>query len=354
MLCGAGLVAAAVAGFVVVAVHNSSAPADAVREYVDTIARGDAEAANRMVDPAAFPGREIDTSLLTDAVLDSAHRLSIEKIEVREIDGESADSVVFSRGGAIAEVHVGYLVEGAAEYRGEATLRARLSGSTLGLWEHWTVIDPLVVPAYVESSLQRVEGVAGMEGATIGDAHVPANRHGVDAVNRTYVLLYPGVYTVRGVESPYFTSEPETLVAVRRSWDADEFWQPADHTPPHGLARVGYDETPELLNAVSAELKRQLTACAEAVPDPLPRCPHGIAGYREMTGATIDRFPAVRSLGLAQSGGNAPPYLWLHTDSDGLVDAHLSDGTDASVSFFVSAEVRIDEAGEVSVRLSGW
>ncbi|MFD6795936.1 MULTISPECIES: hypothetical protein [Prauserella salsuginis group] len=354
VLGGAGVVTAAVAGFVVVAMHNSSAPADAVRDYVETIARGDAAAANRMVDPATFPGRELDRSLLTDAVLGSADRLNVEEIEVEEINGEPAGSMGFSPDDAIAEVHVSYVIDGAEERRGEATLRARLAESTLGVWEHWTVIDPLVVPAYLETSLHRVDGVAGMAGATIGGAHAPANAPGADPVNRTYVLLYPGVYTVRGVASRYFTSEPETLVAVQRSWDGDQFWEPADHTPPHGLARIGYDETPELLNAVSAEMERELTACAEAVPDPLPRCPHGIAGYSEMTGATIDRFPEVRSLGLAQSGGGGPPQLWLHTESDGLVDARLSDGTDMPVSFFVSAKVRIDEAGEVSVRLSGW
>lgn len=363
VLGGAVVLAAAVAGFVVVSTHNSSAPADAVRDYVETIARGDAEAANRMVDPADFPGRAIDTSLLTDEVLGSANRLRIEEVELREIDGEPADSVTFSPHGAVAEVHVEYVIDGAenhriqehriGDHRGDATLRARLTGSTLGLWEHWTVIDPLVVPAYVETSMHQVVGVAGMEGATIGGAAVPANRSGIDAFSRTYFLLYPGVYTVRGVESPYFTAEPETLVATQVSWDADEFWEPSDHTPPAGSARVGYDDTAQLRAKVADEMERALRACAEAVPDVREGCPNGISGNSDVTAATLDRLPEVR-LGLAQSIGDAPPFLWLRSSEDGQVDVRFADGRERSTDFFVTGEVRIDEAGEVSVRLLDW
>lgn len=368
VLGGAVTVAAAVAGFVVVATHNSAAPADAVRDYVETIARGDAEGANRMVDPADFPGRPIDTSLLTDEVLGSASRLHVQEVELREIDGEPADSVTFSPHGAVAEVHVEYVVDGGpqhggpqhrasqhhtSQHRGEVTLRARLTGSTLGLWEHWTVIDPLVVPAYVETSMHEVAGVAGMEGATIGGVAVPANPHGIDAVDRTYFLLYPGVYTVRGVESPYFTAEPETLVAAERSWNPDEFWEPDDHTPPAGLARVGYDDTAQLRAKVADETERLLRACADAVPDVREGCPQRISGYSDMTAATIDRVPVVR-LTLAQSGGDEPPFLWLRSDDDGRVEARFADGSERSMDFFVTGKVRIDEAGRVSVRLLGW
>lgn len=243
------LVVVGVTGGIVVVNHNADAPVAVVREYVEAIARGDATTANRLSDPRGF-GKGVDPALLTDEVLRSAkQRIKVEKVDLYK--GDLSSDVV--------EVQVEYSL--GERYGATVILRAQRSGTTAGVFHEWRVIDPLLTLVQVEVSEPLLDT------ASLGAATVPAGGRGGDwPARRAYV--YPGVYELRGHESRYLTTRPQTVVAVHDGYDQ----RPSD-AEEAARGSLVYQATPELTGIVADRLAKYVTACAAAAPKVPANCP---------------------------------------------------------------------------------
>jgi hypothetical protein len=277
------LLVAGITGGVIVMSHNESAPLDAVRAYVDAIARGDASGANAMVDPERLK-QDVDPALLTDKVLGSAEeRITIKDVHL-DTDADPAADIV--------EVQVNYTL---GEYEETVTLRAERTVATLGVLDNWRVIDPLLVPVQLDTNLPSFDtaSLGGTATVPVGgevDAGWPERRF----------FIYPGVYDLSGQKSRYLTTQAEDVVT---------------HTdlslrPP----TVHYEVTPELVNEVLKRLTKHLNACVAAMPKVPGDCPRVLDAYADFaTGVKLDGAPTVDYIGANQvehgSDGKTEPPL---------------------------------------------
>lgn len=272
------LLVAGITGGVIVMSHNESAPLDAVRAYVDAIARGDASAANAMVDPERLK-QDVDPDLLTDKVLSSAkRRITVEDVRLGIDENLSAD---------VVEVEVDYRL---GDLGATATLRAERSDSTLGVLHDWRVIDPLLAPVYLETNEPRLET------ATLGGTTVPVGGPASDGWPERRFFVYPAVYEVHGHDSSYLKSEPAEVVVT-----GDDFQVRTITTNKKGepLTRswVYYEATSELGDEVSTRLDKHLRACVAAAPKVPGNCPWVLDAYASFaTGITLDGRPTLESI----------------------------------------------------------
>jgi hypothetical protein len=269
------LLVVGVTGGIVVFNRNVDAPVDAVRAYVDAIARGDATTANRLADPKRF-GDSVDPKLLTDEVLRSAkERITVG--EVRRYEGDASSDVV--------TVQVEYTL--GAQYRSTVMLRAQRSGTTAGVFHEFRVIDPLLVPVRVEVTEPRLDT------ASLGAATIPVGGLTGNGWPERRVFVYPGVYELRGHESRYLSAPPSTIVAMTNGYDA----RPADTTGQAVHGALNYAATPELTGIVEDKLADHVTACLAAAPKVPANCPEEIRTYADFaTDLRLDSGPVIESI----------------------------------------------------------
>jgi hypothetical protein len=263
------LLAAALVGAIIVHNRNEDAPLMAVRGYVDAIARGDASAAN-----AAVPAAGADPALLTDQVLGSAKtRISVEDVTLAHSGDVAADMV---------NVEVTYRL---GTSRTMVVLRAQRSGTTAGVLDNWTVIDPLVVPVRIETNEPTLTT------APLGAATVPTGGPGSDGFPERRFLVYPAIYELRGDESQYLTADPKLVVA----YNLDYGKQPAITGQPVKTTVV-YKATPQLTSKVASQLADHLTACFAAAVNVPKGCPIDAYGRRGTGGYRLLTQPDVKSI----------------------------------------------------------
>jgi hypothetical protein len=286
------LLVGGITGGIVVIRHNESGPVDAVRAYVDAIARGDASAANAMVDPARF-GKGVDPDLLTDDVLGSAkQRIRIEEVRVDPGTDFSAD---------IVDVQVTYEL---GKFGATMLLRAQRAGTTLGVLDDFQVLDPLLVPVHLETDQPLLDTVE------LGDtATVPVGGWAPDGWPERPFFVYPGVYELRGHDSRYLTSTLDDLVAAHDGYDE----RPSRTEKPQSRSLVHYEATTELADAVSTRLARHLSACVAAVPKVPGDCPWVLDAYADFaTGVKLEDRTVLESIETYQveyrpDGKSKPP-----------------------------------------------
>lgn len=264
------LAGAAVAGWLILQdradEHNAAAPVEAVRTYVDAIARGDATTANDLVDPSTFAD-DVDPALLTDKMLDSAdERITI--LDVARGDASSGDE-----SSETVEVVVTFRIM-AEKLSGDpdsrdlprgpvddsVTLRATRTDSDLFGFETWEVRDPFLVPVTI------MAGGAPAETGTFGSESVPLNDLRARKEPQR-VFVYPALYPLRGPEvSQHLEQWPG-----RQFLEAFDGARPAADSEPTPAALI-YTTTDKLRDMVSAKVAEHVQTCLTASPFP-PDCP---------------------------------------------------------------------------------
>jgi hypothetical protein len=304
------LLVAGITVTIVVINRNQDAPVDTVRAYVDAIARGDASAANAMVDPERF-GDGVDPDLLTNEVLGSAkRRITVEDVSLGFDANLSAD---------VVDVRVTYQLD---EHEAIVTLRAQRAGTTLGVLKNWRVIDPLLVPVHVETNQPQLET------APLGDATIPVGGPVSDGWPERRSFVYPAVYELRGHDSRYLTAGPTEVVATNNAiYDA----RPANVDDQLARAALLYQATPELHDEVTTRLTDHVTACVAAAPKVPGDCPWELDAYADSaTGTKLVGRPVVDHL--------APNPV-----------EHRRDGTEPSLSFTAEGQFSyVDEEEETT------
>jgi hypothetical protein len=323
------LVGAAITGAVIVSGRNEDAPVEAVRAYVDAIARGDAAAANALVDPKSF-GPGVDPALLTDEVLRSATR----RITVGEVDLDfSADLDA-----DVVEVEVDYTL---GDVRSVVMLRAKRAGTTAGLLHEWRVIDPLLVPVRVQTNESRLETAA------FGAGTVPVSGPEFEDFPQHRFFVYPGVYPLRGHDSRYLEAPRQNVVAANRDYGQ----RPADSEDYVVNGTVYYGATAELRSILTGRLAKYATACVAAMPKPPADCPETIVRTSSLvTSARLDRQPVIRSVQSYQvdyRGERTEPPLRMI--ADGQFSYTDIDGATGDELFFAYARIVVTATDELTI-----
>lgn len=195
-LAGLVTVVLVVTGVIVVSRHNDDAPTDAVREYLDAIARGDGPTANALVDPRSF-AEDVDPELLTDALRSAKKRITVEEVNLAKGADLNADVV-----GVEVTYRLGKPAKDEIDARDTVTLRVKRAGTTAGVLDEWQVIDPLLVPVSVENNQ------AWLRPASLGSAAIPVGGPALDGWPERRFYVYPGVYELHGHKSRYLKDIP--------------------------------------------------------------------------------------------------------------------------------------------------
>lgn len=186
-IVGVIVVSSAIA--ITVAILNQArSPEAAVTRYVEFIADGKAEAANRLVDPGIANDERV---LLTDEVLGESTS-PIEIVDVRS--NYRTDSR--------ASVRVTLSIDG-ERYEDDLSV---VSGPKEALvLDTWRVEDPLLSQVSVSSN--------DLDSVTVGSTDVALEDDGYGHHSRR-LAAYPGVYEVSGASTDYVTASTESLRVV--------------------------------------------------------------------------------------------------------------------------------------------
>ncbi len=303
-----------IVGGTMVTNHNEDAPLEPVREYLAAIARGDATAANALVDPSGF-AEDVDPRLLTDEVLGAAaERLVVGSVTLPYDADLDADVVT---------VDVSYTVAG--EQR-RTELRVQRAGSTVGVLDEWRVIDPLLAPATVQSAIPTIDR------APFAGAVFPAGGYVPYGWPARRFFVYPAAYKLTGVESRYVRAAPTTLIAVP-GYDGE----PAE-------AYIDYGTTKNLTTELDRRMTDQVNACFAALPAPPAGCPAELRAHATQT-PTLVRLPMsslyIDQVEYHQRDNRAAVS---YTAGSGLFD--YAGGTEA---FGMAAQVSIDADDQLTV-----
>ncbi len=374
------LVAAAV--IVWAALRTRGGPVEAVREYVDLIAAGDAVGASQLVDPAQYTGYDggsgpdspLDSSAFVSAgaevtasdalVLDPDMMAVVagqasQRIEVTDVAldfGDSADVPV----GETVDVEVDYSLRGVSS---TALLRAERLDDTWFGFTRWRVVDPLLVPLVVQSNapelgpaLVRADEDRNDRVATEpahpdgGSAHpaveVPAeiDLSGPDAegASQRATLLYPGVYRIGGTTSTYLTAPAKSVVLA----DAAATSTPSEVLGDVVSTSLWFAPTPELSDRISDEATAFVASCLAAMPNPPADCPDELrarAGFA--TDVVLDDAPVLDDITSYQTehvDGVAVQPALRATFTTGRFDFTSDDGRRDDAIFFLYAWVHPD------------
>ena len=326
------LAAAAITGAVVVSGRNEDAPVEAVRAYVDAIARGDARRANALVDPKSF-GAGVDPALLTDEMLRSAtRRITVDEVDLDFGADLDADTV---------EVDVDYSL---GTVRSSVTLRAKRAGTTAGVLHEWRVIDPLLVPVRVQTNEPRLET------AGFGAGTVPASGPEYGDFPQHVFFVYPGAYPLRGHESRYLAATPEPVAAVNRNYGR----RPADDRDELVDGTVYYRATTELTTILNDRMADHVAACLAGVPKATvpANCPETILRTVDLvTSSRLDRQPTVDSVQTYQvdyRGERTEPSLRMTSRSGTFAYTDI-DGARGTEPFTVYARIVVTPDDELTV-----
>ncbi|GGI38016.1 hypothetical protein GCM10010988_16870 [Cnuibacter physcomitrellae] len=298
---GVVLVLAATAAIVWAALRTRGGPVEAVRDYVELIAAGDAVGASQLVDPAQYTGYDgestpappptvsagAEVTASDDLVLDRDMMAVVagqasQRIEVADVAldyGDSPDVPV----GETVDVGVTYLLRGVST---TAVLRAERMDDTWFGFTQWRVVDPLLVPLVVQSNTPELgpaeirddedrhdRGASSDAGSAHPAVRVPAeiDLSGPDAegASQRATLLYPGVYRIGGTTSTYLTAAPKTVVlagAATTSTTSEAFGDVVSTS-------LWFEPTQALSDRISEEATEFVAACFAAMPSPPADCP---------------------------------------------------------------------------------
>ena len=317
------LAVAGVVGAVVVGKRNAGAPVAAVREYVDAIARGDAAAANALVDPRLAAAADVDLDLLSNDMLAAAeHRIEIDNVSI-------IDPAVNPTEETEVVVGVDYRF-GSEEHF--AALRVERAGTTAGVLDDWRVVEPLLAAVRVETN------VPTLGAARLGAVDIPVGSVFDDRL-ADRILVYPAVYSLRGATSRHFAAEPVAVAA-----------HTADLTDPR------WDVTEQVDYGPTDELRSQMTTLTDTHT---AECLSGTvaAGCWTLadaiaaggTNLRIDRPSSVRVIGpdfphcderACEFGVDTSTGTFSYTDGDGAAKSGM---------FQMFARITLTPADEITI-----
>ncbi|WAL63815.1 hypothetical protein ORV05_22830 [Amycolatopsis cynarae] len=136
---------------------------------------------------------------------------------------------------------------------GDAELRLRRAPDRYGVLTRWRVIDPLLVPVVLQTT------VPTFDTARLGDADLPATSMGDPHPRR--VLMYPAVYELRGRASANLDFSGEATVATE-----------VDASKPVTFF-VKYQASPALRQLVLDKTIEYIKGCMAAGDSMAPNCP---------------------------------------------------------------------------------
>lgn len=298
LFIGAGTAAVLVAAGIGVVVANSArTPEAAAREYLTAIAEGRAEAANELAEPEVADERRV---LLTDGALGAAdERISDVSAELEQIDRTGR-----------AYVGVGYRL-------GEDRYEKRIS--LVKGQPDWLVLDRWEVQ---ESLVEPVDlGVYGPGDITIGGQEIVLSVDGV--YGRAKVALYPGIYTVKPIQTRYLAAEPVTVRVSEKGVPTTD---------------VEFSPTPELESTAASAVDTLLARCVDAADDGAPSgCPFRSETRQDGTAVTWEIAAAPRT--------RVVDWGW-RVESRGQATATY---TDASGTVYDRRESRFVVVGDITI-----
>lgn len=232
-----GILSIVASGNAVAPVFEQRGPDDVVREYLEAIASGDAEAANALADPGIDEPSE--APLLTNAALATA----VERPSdiVVEPDFENVDYGEPIGVGSVVEVDASYLLGGA---RTDVTLEVERGADVAGFpfaEEQWTLRSGIVGRATIASTTDV--------DVTVSTVPVSLDRTATSEW-ATVQSAYPAIYRVDGTDSIY-TSTPAVNVEV----------MPENDYPT--LIILAPEPTARLVMDLETQLTDMITACVE-------------------------------------------------------------------------------------------
>ncbi|MGH3863927.1 hypothetical protein [Actinokineospora sp.] len=316
LIAGGCAVALLIACVIVIGqVNDSRGPAQAVREYVDLIARGDATAANALVAPGP------DRAFLTDEVLAASQR-----IKVTEVIGH--DSGVEPGQTAVATVR--YELPGRSY---TTSLRVKREPNSFGGLERWRVIDPLVVPVVVQTN------VPTLDSGSLGAARIPVSGPRLNGFPQRRFLMYPASYQLMGMTSKYVRALPNDMsVAHGQSMEMNP-------------AAIGYQPEQELSRLVTAKINELLARCFGTGAAPPADCPRYLRTYSEAaTDFRLDRSPTIERLQAYQTeykaDGSTKPAIHFATAKGRF---SFTDGRTRTQDFTIRGVVDISRDDAVTI-----
>ena len=322
LIAAAAAVAVAVTGVFVVRAENQDAPVEAVRAYVEAIARGDGAAANA-VDPRSF-ATDADPDVAAAALASATERIAITDVALDRFADTDADTI---------DVRVEYRLAGIPN-----SVILRVVRADPGLVDTWRVLDPFLIPVRFQST------VPALDTATLGTASVPVGGLLTEGHPERRVHLYPGVYPVTAKESPYL--RPTRITPLHA--DTRNYGQrPADEPLNTVDAVIDYEATPALINLVTERLAKHIPACFAKAPAVPSGCPEEVRTHAART-PRLSHLPALESITEYQTrnGDAKPPLRFIATD--GRMTYKADDG-DRSDSFHVYGHIAVNGEGEPTI-----
>lgn len=273
-----GLLGAPIAVTFAVSHQNASNGPDVLaRTYVDHLAAGRASAAAAMVAPVAKSGAALDPALLSDTVL----REAVEHITVNEVVVDDADE---TKVGQSASARIEYTLRGQLN---QVQLRVNRLPNTWGVLRHWQLAEDLAVPVIIETNVDTIAS------GRLGAATIPVSGPGLQGFPQHRFMLYPGVYHVTGIDSPWIRAVRDIAVDDNRTRYLSD-------TSP--TAQVWYEPTDALWERVRSDAEGQARACAAAGADMVvKRCPMGMGQRNDWGTLRVVTMPTITSLGAVQA-----------------------------------------------------
>ncbi|MFN8029410.1 MAG: hypothetical protein U0Q10_03510 [Dermatophilaceae bacterium] len=302
--------------------NAASGPDVLARTDADHLAAGRASAAAAMVAPVATSGATIDPALLSDTVL----RDALERITVNEVVVDDADE---TKVGESASARIAYTLRGQLNL---VQLRVNRLPNTWGVLRHWQLAEDLAMPVIIETNVDTIAS------GRLGAATILVRGPGLQGFPQHRFMLYPGVYHVTGIDSPWIRAVRDVAVDDNRTRYLSE-------TSP--TAQVWYEPTAALWDRVRSDADRQARACAAAGADMVvKRCPMAMARRNDRGTLRVVTMPTITSLGAVQTeyradGTTAPMWQFQSATNGeftytggGKVEAgHESFDTNGSVRF---------------------
>jgi hypothetical protein len=235
---------------------NSSvfSPDHTVQQYMNAIADGDFDKANKIADPQVSGPQAV---LLTQKASQNNGTITNQRIKSsnKNPDGSMNIDVTYSLGG----------------HNYDKTLTVARFGHKYLFFNKWTISTPLIssltisVPDSVDSL--KINGVSVSEKNTSFDN---GNRS-TDTTKNYSFKAYPGKYTVKGPTSDYLSSE--TLHMQTAATD--------NGTSDDSSMSLTVEPTEKLSNAINDAIKKKIDGCAASKQAKPEGCPFSKSFYDE-------------------------------------------------------------------------
>mgnify|MGYP000845804553 FL=1 len=307
------LIGVGVAGLVVA--RSMRTPEAQVRRYLGLLSSGQASAASRMVDPGIPSEQRV---FLTDEVLGATPNRLIVK-EIVDMDEDSSSSL--------------HQVRATMSVRGESfsqTFRVMKREPTLGFFDNWEVLDPLITRIYVTGR--------NVEGMTVDNVQATAPLTTDDTRRWALLAFYPGTYNLEPeLSSKYVTADSVEVVAKGNDG------RPADSDVMDVVVSTEY--TQDIREAALAAIKEKTHACVTPAGNLDRGCPVPLQS-RNLAVLEVQREPvSVESVDYEPNK--------FKSDLSFLIRPNTSGGVLRSVPSVAVASLRLDESASLILDADG-